>query len=398
MASIRERVSKSGERTFQVLYRHGGKQPSLTFVSRTEAEKFKALVEILDPDAALAALAGETPQGITVDELAERFLEWKARDVTPRTLADYRRDYTKWVKPAFGHRAAEAVDEADVQRWVDKMARTLAPKSTADKHMILHAMYAYGKARTRKYVTHNPCGETELPKRTRKPPKGTTVVEWRAILTAAGKRNPDAGDLILFLGSLGWRWSEAAALDFRDVEDDGTHVWVDVTRVFRLVDNRQMLIEDAAKGYASFRRSRVPAEAAAMLRRRLVGKGPGDFIFTNSRGGHWNQTTFLRDTWPNLLEDAGVGSATRKPTPHWLRHMAVANMAKAGIPIHEIQRIIGHKDLSTTNNTYGGMIATLSPASLVQLDAVIAGRVDPVGGEVVTGEVIQALTGPDDDG
>src|SRR5207237_7957212 len=91
----------------------------------------------------------------------------------------------------------------------------------------------FGKARTRTLVDHNPCEETELPRRVKKPPKGATVVEFRAILAAAQRRNPDAADLVLFLGSTGWRWSEAAALGVREVDDDGDQVHVDVSRVFR---------------------------------------------------------------------------------------------------------------------------------------------------------------------
>jgi site-specific recombinase XerD len=386
MASIRERTSSTGERTWQVLFRHGTRQPSKTFATPKAARAFKVLIDEYGPDRALKMLEDhEETGGITVAELAEKFLTWKATtNVTARTLADYRRDIDNWVIPWLGHRTAESIDEADVQKWVDHMRERLAPKSVADRHMLLHSMYQFGKAKTRNLVTHNPCLETELPTKTKTPPKGTTTTEWQAIRRAAETRNPDAGDLILFLGSLGWRWSEAAALAVKDVYDDGDHVWVDVTRVFRIVDNRQVLVEGAAKSYAGFRRSRVPSEARTMLRRRIIGKRPSDYVFTNSRGRHWNQNTFLRDTWPGLLTAAGVGDDLRKPTPHWLRHMAVANMARAGIPMHEIQRIIGHEDVRTTNSTYGGMVSTLSAAAIPALDAVLAG-LEP---QVIAGTVL----------
>lgn len=393
MASVRERSSGAGEPTWQVLYRHGKRQASKTFGDPKSAERFKGLVELLGPDKALAELLdGTQTNRLTVSELAEKFLEHKARDVTNRTLLDYRRDVANYVTPWFGHRAAESIDEADVQKWVDHMAKKLAPKSVADRHMLLHAMYQFGRAKSRRLVTHNPCLETELPKRTKKPPKGTRVTEWRAILRAAGERNPDAGDLILFLGSIGWRWSEAAALCVDAVEDDGRHVWVDVHRVFRIVDNRQVLIEDAAKSEAGFRRSRLPAEAANMVRRRIVGKGPGEYVFTNTRGAHWTQNTFLRDTWPSLIKAAGVGTETRKPTPHWLRHMAVGVMARAGVPMHEIQRIIGHEEITTTSGTYGGMITTLNNEALVNMDAILAGRTPP-SGDVVPGGIVEQVVG-----
>jgi len=383
MASIRERTTKAGQRTWTVLYRHGGKQTSRTFLDAKSAERFRTLVDILGPDRAWEEIAGDGPDDrLTVDQLAESFLEWKARDVTERTMVDYRRDYANWIKPHFGHRAAELVDEADVQKWVDHMAQSLAPKSVADRHMLLHQMYAFGKAKSRRLVTHNPCLETDLPKRTKKPPKGTTIAEWRALLDAAEKRNPDAGDLILFMGSLGWRWSEAAALAVRDVEDDGDSVHVNVSRVFRVdASYRQVLAEDEAKSYAAFRRARVPAEAAAMIRRRVVGKAPSDLVFTNSRGRPWNQNTFLRDTWPALVRDAGL--TDRKPTPHWLRHMSVAAMAATGASLAEIQRTIGHESIQTTINIYGGMIGGLSSDALANLDAILAGRRAVVPGEVV---------------
>ncbi len=392
MASIRERTSMAGETTYAVLYRRGKRQSSITFAKRKDAQEFKTLIDVLGPDRALKAVADDSPDDrMTVGELAARFLAWKERDVTPRTMGDYRRDVANWILPWFGDHVAELVDESDVQQWVDHMAERLSPKSVADRHMLLHAMFKFGKARTRRLVSHNPCEETELPRRSPKPPKGTTVIEWRAMIRAAEQRgNADAADLLLFLGSIGWRFSEATALCVDAVEDDGANVWVDVVRVFRLVDNRQILVEDAAKSYAGFRRTRLPAEAAAMVRRRIVGKGPRDYVFTNSRGNHWNQNTFLRNTWPTILSAAQVGSEARRPTPHWLRHMAVAVMAAAGVPMHEIQRIIGHEDVKTTNSVYGGMISTINNSALENMDRILAGRLAR-GDVVVAGEVIGEL-------
>lgn len=389
MASIRERASTRTGTTWQVLYRWGGKQSSHSFRDKKKAAQFRVLVDSLGPDRALAAIEDEVKWAgmLTVSELADRFLEKKAGDVTSRTMSDYRRDVDNYVRPWFGHKAAESLSEVDVQKWVDHMALTLAPKSVADRHMLLHSMYKFGSARSRRLVSHNPCLETELPKRTKKPVKGTTVPEWLAIRHAAQDGgSQDAADFIEFLGTLGWRFSEGAALLVDACEDDGTDVWVDVVRVFRMVDNRQVLLDGVAKSDAAFRRSRLPADAADLIRRRLVGKGPRDYVFTNTRGNHWNQNTFLRDTWPRLLETAGVGGPERKPTPHWLRHMAVANMARAGVPMHEIRRIIGHEKLETTDSTYGSMITTLNRESLTNLNLVLRGQA--LNGEVVLGEVV----------
>ena len=392
MASIRERTTKAGETTWAVLYRHGGKQSSQTFISSAKAADFKALVEILGPDKALAEINGDRPAGITVADLAAQFLGWKVRDVEARTIGGYRRDYANWIDPWFGHRAAESVDEADVQKWVDHMAGRLSPKTVAERHMLLHSMFDFGKAKSRRLVSHNPCKETDLPKRTKRPPKGTTVGEFGAILATAELRNPDARDLILFLGETGWRWSEGAALPVRDVTDDGEHVWVTVTQVFRKDDHdRQILVADAAKSYAAFRRIRLFPASAAMVRCRLVGKGPAELVFTNSRGGHWNQKTFLRETWPRILRDAGLGE-DRAPTPHWLRHMHVAVCAAAGASMPEIQRRIGHESIQTTINVYGGMIGDLGDDALASAAAIMSGRRSAPGvAPVVQGYVVESI-------
>lgn len=111
----------------------------------------------------------------------------------------------------------------------------------------------------------------------RKPPKGTTVPEFAAIVAAADARNLDAHDLILFLGETGWRFSEGTALDVGHVEDDGLDVGVTVGQVFRIDGTgRQVLSVDEAKSYAGFRRIRLFPASAAVVRRRLVGKAPGD--------------------------------------------------------------------------------------------------------------------------
>lgn len=394
MASIRERTTKAGERTWAVLYRHGGKQASKTFASRKDAEKFKALVDALKPDKALKVHRSEQADDrLTVGELADKFLEKKAADVTPRTLADYRRDIDNWIRPWFGHRAAESIDEADVQKWVDHMRKKLEPKSVGDRHSLLSAMYRFGRARSRRLVDHNPCEETELPKAVRKPPKGVTVPEFRALLDAAHRRrNPDAADLILFLGETGWRFSEATALDVRDVEDNGTDVWVTVSRVHRLNGSRYVIVEDAAKTDAAFRRIRLLPESAAMVRRRVVGKRPGDLVLTNSRGNPWNQHTFLDDTWPGIVKEAGL--VARHPTPHWLRHFHVAVMAAAGSPMHEIQRRIGHEHYSTTVDVYGRMIGDSSDDVIGRAAALLSGQASaPSIAPVVAGQVVEQVAG-----
>lgn len=383
MASIRERTSKGGETTWAVLWREGGKQTSMTFATPKAAQRFKDLVELLGPAKAIAEVTDADSRPFTVDDLATAFFEWKARDVTARTLADYRRDYDNWIKPTLGRRRAASVDELDVQQLVDKMADRLDPKSVADRHMILHSMYRFGAAKVRRLVEHNPCLETQLPRRVKKPPKGVTLPEWYALLEAATRTDPDAADLMLFIVGTGWRWSEAATLPARNVEewaDEGGRDRMFVT--MRQVNRQGVVVADAAKSYAGFRRAEVTPVVADVLRRRLVGKSPDDLVFTNAAGRPWRQQNFLNRTWTRIVAASGL---ERRPTPHMLRHAHVPLMDRAGATLPQMQRRMGHEDIQTTINVYGGMIDDIGPDVLTAMDAMLLPPA--AAGEVVAGEM-----------
>jgi integrase len=293
--------------------------------------------------------------------------------------------YDNWIGPRIGTRRASAVDELDVQQLVDHMARDLDAKSVADRHMILHSMYRFGSAKVRRLVDHNPCLETQLPKRVKKPPKGVTLTEWAALYEAAKTVDKDAADLMFFIAGTGWRWSEAAALTVRKVEEypdkDGTdRMWVTMSGVMR----QAQVVEDAAKSRAGIRRMKLPASVAKVVRRRIEGKGPDDLVFTNKAGRKWYQQNFLNRTWTRIVEASGL---EWRPTPHFLRHTHVALLDRAGATLPEMQRRIGHESIETTINVYGGMIDDIGAETLDALDRLLTAE-QPVAGEVITGSVV----------
>lgn len=382
MASVRERTTKAGSTTFSVLYREGSRQASKTFTDRKSAERLTDLINLLGVARGLDTFAQETPgraRGITLEELAQRWFETKRRQITPRALADYRRDYGKWLKPYFGHREAVTITELDVQEWVDRDLSGLSAKTAADRHALLHQMMKWASQRKVDLVPHNPCTETSLPKRRKKPPKGLTLPEWYALRDAFYRINEDAADLALFMATTGWRIGEATALQVRSIDDTGRHMYVEVAHVNRKGEG----VVEGAKSDAGLRRIRALPECAAMLRRRVVGKGPGELVFTNSRSplGLWEPSTFRNRWWAKAVKAAGLEE--RKPTPHWLRHSHVLMCHQAGMSLAEIQKRIGHTDIKMTINTYGRMIDDIPDDVAERLDALLSGKLP----DVVVGEL-----------
>jgi integrase len=381
MASVRERANG----TYSVLYRQGKKQTSRTFEAKKPAHRLAELINLVGVDRGLALFAEEAPgrqRGVTVDELAVEWFEVKRRNLTPRALADYQRDYANWIAPFFGHREAAGVHELDVQHWVDHDLARLSAKTAADRHALLHGIFKWAAQKKRGLVPHNPCLETDLPKRTRKPPKGLLLPEYLALRDAAYRIDEDSADLIVFMANTGLRIGEATALQVRSVDDSGRRMYATVDRVNRKGEG----LVDGAKSDAGLRRMRMLPECAAMLRRRLVGKGPGDLVFTNPHSplGLWEPSTFRSRWWAKAVREAGLQD--RQPTPHFLRHTHVLLCHAAGMSLPEIQRRIGHSDVKTTINVYGRLIDDMTDDVEERLDAMLSGR-GPVLGEVVHAEL-----------
>ena len=90
-----------------------------------------------------------------------------------------------------------------------------------------------------------------------------------------------------------------------------------------------------AKTYESMRRIEVTPATAALIRRRIAGKGPSELVFTNAEGRRWLQQNFLNRTWTAMLKDAGasfviVGHSERR-ADHGENDAAVKAKASAAL-------------------------------------------------------------------
>lgn len=399
MASIRERVSKTGDASFAVLWTQERKQRSKTFATRKAAEKFRALVDALGPDEAIAVgLQAQAARsgGPTVDDLFADWWAMKRRDMTVEAHRDYGRSYAKWVKPTFGWRDAELVTERDIQAWVDNVLReSLAPKSVAKQHALLHGMYKWASSKMVGKIANNPCTETRLPKRKKSPPRGLSVPELHQMLAASkGTPSSDAADVIAVMAGTGWRPAEVLGLRAGAVEvmPSGA-VYATMETVYR----RSEGIVDGGKTDAAGRRVRVLGEGADVLKARIVGRGIHALVFPHpnpGRGrGHatdekgrplvvpWSPDSFAKHYWPKVVQAAGLSE--RRPTPYWLRHTHVALCVAAGMSLPEIQRRVGHESIQTTIDVYGRMIDEMSDDTADRLDALLMPGAPVVAGHVV---------------
>lgn len=383
MRKVEPYTADDGTITYKVRFRLRGKQSSATFTDEPAGKKFALLLAAVGAEAAVAKLeeANQSSDTETVDEIAEMFFEWKTDRVrSDRTIADYRRDYRTWMQPVFGRLPADVVSEVLVQNWVETMhtgkdwidgqgkeltplGEKLSPKTIGHRHALLHSIFAYAVAPSRKLVQYNPCIGTELPPRTKKPPKGLWPAEWQALYPALQQVDADAADLAMFLVSTGWRFSEAAALPAFAVEDYGDTMYVTMGQVVRLnAAGQHVIVQDAKSDASKDRRIKVDRECAAMIRRRVALVSNDGLVFTNRNGRQWHYANFLNRRWNPAVKLANL---SRRPTPHWLRHTHVGWLIIGKkTSLSEIQRRVGHESVATTNEVYGRMIDDVSEEAL----------------------------------
>lgn len=378
-----KRVLKNGTPSWRIRFRYRGRQTSETFPTRRAAQDFADDLRKHGVETAMRLYEDRLRhrEALTLDETFEGFIQWKTPRVrSDRTIRDYRSAWERWISPAFGALPVVAVTGADVQRWIDGMHEGgSAAKTVGDRHALLHATYKWAASPTQRLVEDDPCVATELPKSRKKMPKGLHPTEWQALHAALWTIDRDAADVAEFMVASGWRWSEATALSVGQVEDYGGTLRVNAGWVIR--ENAAYVRErvEDVKGEGSLRRTTLDVDAAKIVRARCRDKGPGELVFTTARGHQWHYQNFRRGAWNKAVAAAGLEH--RNPTPHWLRHTAVAWAAMAGANLKEIQARIGHKSITTTMDVYGAMIDDVSSDVVARMAAirstpVVAGEIE----------------------
>lgn len=400
MASIQKHESTTGKITYKVRFRIGSAGKSESFATRKAAERFVKLVDAVGGARARAVMQEAEPKDVLdhiLKDVAASWLEWKSAkraDGTPLrvkstyTTTRYEQLVRNQIVPYLGSKPINLISEGDIQQWIDDLSANLAPKTVADAHSVMHAIYKWAGMKAQGIAIIDPCTETVLPRRRKNVAKGLRPAEWQILLQAATEVNQDAADLLQFMVLSGYRWSEAVAVRPIEVEDYGTDgLFVTMGRVMRRGQGGKFeFVENSAKSAAGMRRTKMSPEGAKMIRRRMQGLAPDDLLFTNEHGRMWYYTGFrhrywtrpknYRDAAPNrarIIEVAATLGLRRPIGIHMLRHTHAVLMLLSGEPMAAVQKRMGHEDVSTTIGVYGSMIGDVSDKGLDSLDAMLAG-------------------------
>lgn len=261
----------------------------------------------------------------------ERFLTRlrAAKNYSPHTLRAYRADLEGFAAK-FPSLAPADLDRAHVRRHLAELQSGDASRATVlRKASALRSFVKFLRAEGE--LKRDPFLGVPMPKRTRSLPKFLTEAEMEEVLSAP--KGADAASerdraLIELLYSSGLRRAEVGALNVGDVDFlSGT------VRVFGKGSKERIVP--------------VGGTALTCLRAYLRSRGSpadGEPLFSSLRGARLSDegVVFVVRRWVRR------SSLLKKVTPHVFRHSFATHLLNRGCNIREVQEMLGHADLNTT--------------------------------------------------
>lgn len=355
MASVNPYKNPSGVVVWRVQFRVNGRGKQATFATAAEARRFGKFVDDAGGAAAIEALDNGAATPVpSFEDWTLTFLDPQSGHLTgvdARTRDDYRRIAEQSLFPVLQHYPINMIDKTIVGKWVAWQEnqspyrypnRLVSAKTVKNHHGVLSTILrAAMEAGLR---PDNPAYRARLTKGMRVvEPVFLSVDEYNRVYDAI---KPRWQPLVAFLVGSQLRWSEAAALDWTDINRDTFPPTVRVTKAWkRRPDGPEVM------GPPKSPKSRRTVSLWPALVEQLGAPGRG-FVFQNPDGGRVPTRTFA-NAWALAKRDSGI---SRNPRVHDLRHTGASWLIADGVPLPFIQARLGHESITTTVGVYGHLL------------------------------------------
>lgn len=280
------------------------------------------------------------------DDVAAFLVYLKAnRGLSANTLKAYRIDVTDCLHTLElrGIGSLGEIDTDDLRLWMASASRTHVKSSMARKVVAIRGFFAWASAHGR--IPTDPATMLMTPKIAETLPVVLTEAQAERLMDAVDGETADRPDenrplqhavalrdaaMLEVLYATGMRVAELVGMDVRDV--DFSHRTVKVTGK----GNKQRVIpfgQPAARALEAWLRDGRPT----MMRDDRAA------LFLGARGGRIDQR-IVRDVVHREARSAGVPDIG----PHALRHSAATHLLDGGADLREVQEMLGHASLKTT--------------------------------------------------
>lgn len=243
----------------------------------------------------------------------------RQRGFSNRTHESYLGAVTRFSR--FYRRALEAAEPDDVASYFEYLVREReASASTCRVH--------YGALRfLYEKVLERPAAmdKVVLPKRGQRLPGLLSAGEIRALISATD--NLKHRSLLCTCYGCGLRVSELVALRVKDIDGE--------RRVLRVEQGKGGKDRDVALSEATLEQ----------LRRYWSRYRPGEYLFPNDNSREPLHVSTPQKVYLQCKREAGI---EKRGGIHALRHAYATHQLEAGMPVHQLQRALGHRSLEST--------------------------------------------------
>jgi integrase len=265
-----------------------------------------------------------------------------------------------YIVPRIGDVPLPSLGRRDVQSLVDVLAAEVNAETARKALTALRA--ALRVAQRNGLVEANVCSGVRVPsdEHEEQPARILTPAECVAIVAAAEAMDERLGRSLggplfgLAFGS-GLRSGELLALEWGERGIDLDRARLRVRRSLdrsRGADGQPVFV--APKSRSSRRDVPLPPQEVARLRRHRMASGrpaDGALVFVTAAGEPLNATGVVRYAWRKAVEASGV----EEPFPklHDARHAYATHALRAGLTMHAVARLLGHRDIALIARRYG---------------------------------------------
>ena len=332
-----------------------GKEQGKSFARRVDAQKHaEGIATALNT----GTYADPRRSEMAFRAVAEEWFDGKRGAVEPKTLADNRSLLDVVVLPHWADVSLRDMQHPDIQAWVNWLrespeARTRPLRSNDDDDegaprglsaaRVIHAFQVVDQvlnyAIRSRYIAVNPADGVHLPRKNPKRDKALSHTQIRELAEAAGELSP----VVYVLGYGGMRYGELQALRVGNVQVDRSRLWIarSITYVSGVGDR-----EGPTKTHQE-RWVTLPRFVMDMVAEAIRDRDVSEFVFARP-GGEAMPLDYFR--W--RFDKACIAAGLIDVTPKTLRHTAGSLALAAGATIVTVSKMMGHKDVTTTMNTY----------------------------------------------